>query len=269
MNILVVQESNWLSRNPHQQHHLMERLAARGHSVRVIDYDIDWKKENERGISSPRNVYNDVKKILPAVSIQIIRPLFLRMFVFEYPALLITHRREIIRLIGEFKLDVIIGFGILNAWIADRRARFHKIPFIYYWIDSLDILIPEKIFRMLGHFLAKQTLQNSVKVISNNKKLSEYTINLGPESEKTTVIGAGIDLDRFNPTIDGSAIRSAYAIGKDDIVLFFMGLLYHFSGLKEVCLELARSRDRYRNLRILIVGDGDAYSDLQQIRDKN
>jgi glycosyltransferase involved in cell wall biosynthesis len=64
------------------------------------------------------------------------------------------------------------------------------------------------------------------------------------------------------------SIRSAYAFGKDDIVLFFMGWLYHFSGLKEVCLELARSRDRYRNLKILIVGDGDAYSDLQQIRDK-
>lgn len=41
MKILVVQESNWLTRNPHQQHHLMERLAERGHSVRVIDYDID------------------------------------------------------------------------------------------------------------------------------------------------------------------------------------------------------------------------------------
>ena len=32
MNILIVQESNWLTRNPHQQHHLMERLAAAGKS---------------------------------------------------------------------------------------------------------------------------------------------------------------------------------------------------------------------------------------------
>jgi glycosyltransferase involved in cell wall biosynthesis len=268
MNILVVQESNWLTRNPHQQHHLMERLAARGHSVRVIDYDIDWKKENERGLSSPRTVYNDVKKILPRVSIQVIRPQSLRVPVFEYPVLMITHRQEIIRQINEFMPDVIIGFGILNAWIAARLARTNKIPFIYYWIDALDTLIPERLFQILGRILEKQTIRNSAEVISINKRLRDYVITLGAVPERTTVIGAGIDLDRFNLTVDGSAIRTAYALGKDDIVLFFMGWLYHFSGLKEVALELARSPDQYRNLKILIVGDGDAYGDLQQIRDK-
>ena len=267
MNILVVQESNWLTRNPHQQHHLMERLAARGHSVRVIDYDIDWKKENKSGISSPRTVYNDVKKILSDVSIQVIRPPSLRVPVFEYPVLMITHHQEIIRQINEFKPDVIIGFGILNAWLAARLARHHKIPFIYYWIDALDILIPERLFQRLGRILAQQTLRNSARVISINKRLREYVITLGAVPERTTIIGAGIDLDRFNPTVDGSSIRSDYAIGKDDIVLFFMGWLYHFSGLKEVALELARSPDHYRKLKILIVGDGDALSDLQKIRD--
>jgi glycosyltransferase involved in cell wall biosynthesis len=269
MNILIVQESNWLTRNPHQQHHLMERLAARGHSVRVIDYDIDWKKGNETGLSTPRTVYDNVHKILPDVSLQVIRPRSIRISVLEYPAILITHRREIIRQIYEFKPDVIIGFGILNAWIAARQAKSHSIPFIYYWIDALDTLIPEKTFQKLGRYLEKQTLRNSAKVIAINKTLREYAINLGANPQSTSLIGAGIDLDRFNPTIDGSAIRSAYGIGKDDIVLFFMGWLYQFAGLKEVALELARSRDRFPLLKILIVGDGDAYPDLQRIRDEN
>jgi glycosyltransferase involved in cell wall biosynthesis len=182
---------------------------------------------------------------------------------------MITHRQEIIRQINEFKPEVIIGFGILNAWIAARLAQQYKIPFIYYWIDALDTLIPEKLFQMLGRTLEKRTIRNSAQVIAINKKLREYVITLGANPESTTVIGAGIDLNRFNPTIDGSAIRSAYAIGKNDIVLFFMGWLYHFSGLKEVVLELARSPDHYRNLKILIVGDGDAFTDLQKIRDEN
>jgi glycosyltransferase involved in cell wall biosynthesis len=269
MNILVVQESNWLTRNPHQQHHLMERLAARGHSVRVIDYDIDWKKGIESGLSSPRTVYENVHKILPDVSLQVIRPRSLRLPVLEYPVLLITHSQEIIRQIREFKPDVIIGFGILNAWIAARHARRHSIPFIYYWIDALDTLIPEKVFQILGRFLEKQTLQNSTKVIAINKTLREYAIQLGANPQRTLLIGAGIDLDRFNPTIDGSTIRSDYGIAKDDIVLFFMGWLYHFSGLKEVALELARSRERFPHMKILIVGDGDAFPDLQHIRDEN
>jgi glycosyltransferase involved in cell wall biosynthesis len=181
---------------------------------------------------------------------------------------MITHRQEIIRQIDEFKPDVIIGFGILNAWIAARLARNNKIPFIYYWIDALDTLIPERLFQILGRILEKQTIRNSAEVISINQRLRDYVIFLGAVPERTTVIGAGIDLDRFNLTVDGSAIRTAYAIGKDDIVLFFMGWLYRFSGLKEIALELARSPDQYRNLKILIVGDGDAFGDLQQIRDK-
>ena len=115
MNILVIQESNWITNNPHQQHHLMERLAARGHSVRVIDYDIDWRKANEGGLTSPRSVYENIHKILPKVSIQVIRPFSLKVPLLEYPALMITHRKEIVRQIEEFKPDVIIGFGILNA----------------------------------------------------------------------------------------------------------------------------------------------------------
>ena len=39
MKILLVQESDWLKRNPHQQHHLMKRLSLRGHEVAVIDYN--------------------------------------------------------------------------------------------------------------------------------------------------------------------------------------------------------------------------------------
>ncbi len=269
MNILVVQESNWLTRNPHQQHHLMERITARGHSIRVIDYDIDWKKGNGSGLLSPRTVYENVHKILPDISIQVIRPSSLNVPVLEYPALMITHHREIIRQIDEFKPDVIIAFGILNAWIAARLAHRHSIPFIYYWIDALDTLIPEKLFQMLGRILEKQTLHNSKKVIGINKTLREYAINLGANPDNTALIGAGIDLDRFNPAIDGSAIRSIYGITKDDIVLFFMGWLYTFSGLKEVALELSRSRDCFPYLKILIVGDGDALSDLQRIRHEN
>jgi glycosyltransferase involved in cell wall biosynthesis len=268
MNILVVQESNWITRNPHQQHHLMERLAARGHSVRVIDYDIDWKKGNRRNLFNPRTEFENVHKILPDVSIHVIRPSSLYVPLLEYPALLITHHREIMHQIDNFKPDIVIGFGILNAWIAARLARRRSIPFVYYWIDALDALIPERLFQILGRALEKQTLHNSIKIITINKKLMEYAINLGANPASTSIIGAGIDLSKYNPRIDGSVIRTQYGIKKDDIVLFFMGWLYHFSGLKEVALELSRSLDHYKNLKLLIVGDGDAFNDLQQIRNE-
>ena len=43
-----------------------------------------------------------------------------------------------------------------------------------------------------------------------------------------------------------------------------MGVLYNFSGLKEVAIEL--SKNKTENVKLLIVGDGDAFNDLQMIR---
>jgi glycosyltransferase involved in cell wall biosynthesis len=186
----------------------------------------------------------------------------------EYPSLWLSHKKEIKRQIREFKPDVIIGFGIINTYLASKIGKKSKIPFVYYWIDVLHTLISIKHLQFLGTYLEKATIKNSFKVITINKKLAEFVIGLGAEKEKTCVIGAGIDLARFDPKVDGYEVRKIYGIKKDDIVLFFMGWLYHFSGLKEVALVLAKIKDEKPNVKLLIVGDGDAFDDLQKIRGK-
>jgi glycosyltransferase involved in cell wall biosynthesis len=45
-----------------------------------------------------------------------------------------------------------------------------------------------------------------------------------------------------------------------------MGWLYHFSGLKEVEIALSKLDDK--NIKLLIVGDGDAFNALQMIREQ-
>ena len=62
MKILVVQESDWLERNPHQQHHLMERMALRGHQIRVIDYPIDWPNDDEGGLIYHKEIHEMFQK---------------------------------------------------------------------------------------------------------------------------------------------------------------------------------------------------------------
>lgn len=71
MKILVVQESDWLKRNPHQQHHLMDRMVLRGHEVKVIDYPIDWPKEDPDGFVFHREVHDNVHKVKPEADIQV------------------------------------------------------------------------------------------------------------------------------------------------------------------------------------------------------
>ena len=259
----MIQESDWIKRNPHQQHHLMERLSMRGHKIRVIDYPIDWKEE--RGFYHRRNVTDGYFKIHPEASVQVVSPTNLKIPYFIYPSLYFYHRREIKRQIKEFKPDIIVGFGIMNTYLASREAKKEKIPFVYYWIDVLHRLIPEKGFQALGEYLERMTIKNSIKVITINHKLEDFVKGLG--AQNTEVIGAGIDLNKFNPNIDGSTIRQEYGINDEDTLLFFMGFLYNFAGLKEVALELAKNK--YNNLKLLIVGDGGAYPELQKIVEKH
>ena len=53
--------------------------------------------------------------------------------------------------------------------------------------------------------------------------------------------------DRHN----GYKIRKYYRIDNDDIVLFFMGFLYDFAGLKELAIELGKNKQKYPNICIL------------------
>jgi glycosyltransferase involved in cell wall biosynthesis len=259
MRVLVVQESDWIKRNPHQQHHLMERLSMRGHEIRVIDYPINWKEEEGR--YQKRKIVEGYHKIHPMANVKVIRPRILKLPLLIYSSVLFSHRKEIKRQIKEFKPDVIVGLGIINSYIAASIARKEKIPFIYYWIDVLHRLIPENWLQVLGEYMERATIKNSTQVITINHKLEEVVKNLG--AQNTKVIGAGVDLDKFDPNLDGIVVRQKYGIKDDETVLFFMGFLYHFSGLKEVALEL--SKGEYKNLKLLIVGEGDAYSDLHKI----
>ena len=270
MRILIVQESDWIERNPHQQHHLMDRLSVKGHDIRVIDYGIDWRRKDSKrhGLLVDRKVYHHVHKVNPKARVQVIRPSLIEIPVLDYVSIPYFHGKEIERQIKEFKPDVIIAFGLLNAYFAARSANKHGIPFVYYLIDVLYALIPEKIFQGMGKSLKKRTIARSDLVITINKRLSELAIELGSKPEKTELIDAGIDLNQFDPQLDGSRIREEYGIKEDDTVLFFMGWIYHFAGMKELATELGKNKEKYPHIKILVVGDGDAYDDMVRIRDK-
>jgi UDP-N-acetylglucosamine:LPS N-acetylglucosamine transferase len=141
MKILVVQESDWLERNPHQQHHLMERLALRGHEIKVIDYPIDWPKENKPGLVYKREIHKNISKIKENANIEVVRPSFVKIKGLNYATLFFSHKKEIERQIKEFKPDIILGLGILNTYNASKIAKKHGIPFVYYFIDVLHALI--------------------------------------------------------------------------------------------------------------------------------
>jgi len=267
MKILLTQETDWLKRNPAQQHHLAEMLSLRGHNVRVIDYELLWKTRGKKELFSRREVFNNVSKIYSEAKVKVIRPGIIKIPWLDYASLVFSHKKEIERQIEEFTPDVIIGFGVLNSYLSVRASRKSHIPFIYYWIDVLHRLIPFKPFQVTGKLVESRTLRQSDAVLVINDKLREHVIRLGAPEKKTLVLRAGIDSTRFGlNSSDDKIVRNQYGIKSDDFVLFFMGWLYNFSGLKEVALQLTRMENH--KIKLLIIGEGDAYEELQKIRQR-
>ena len=266
MKILVVQESNWTDRGPHQSHHIMERLVQRGHEVRIIDFDILWRKNVNRTLFSRRSVITAQPKAIPDVRITVIRPSIIQLPILEYLSLLYFHRKEIIHQLDEFKPEVVIGFGILNARIAMSLCRKRRITFAYYIIDELHRLVPQPYFQKLARSIEQKNFQTADVVLSINEMLREYTIKMGAPREKTHVIRAGVDLEIFKAEYR-EPMRKELGFANSDTVLFFMGWLYDFSGLKEVAIELSKSSEK--NIKLLILGNGDLWDTLQGIISKN
>ena len=264
MKILVVQESNWIAKGPHQSHHLMERLVGRGHEVRVIDFDIVWRMNPDRKILSPRLEMQTPPKVIPGASITVIRPAIVQLPLFEYLSLLSSHRKEIIRQLDTFRPDVVVGFGILNAKIAISQCHARNIPFVYYIIDELHRLVPQPLFQGIARSIERSNFERSDLVLSINEGLRDYTIEMGAAPEKTRVIRAGIDLDWLK-NADREKKREELGIRQDDIVLFFMGWLYEFSGLREVARNIMEN-DVPRQIKLLAVGEGELWDTLQQMK---
>jgi glycosyltransferase involved in cell wall biosynthesis len=269
MRILVVQESDWLERGPHQSHHLMERLSILGHEVRVIDYEILWRGDAGHEVVSKRSVHYGVHKATENGNITVIRPATLRLPILDYLSLAYTHWKEIQRQINEYRPDVVIGFGLLNAFIALRLTRKARIPFVYYIIDELHGLVPEAALRPLAKLVERSNMKDSTIVVSINEALREYTIQMGAFPDKTSVLRAGIDFGLYNKGIDSRALREELGIQEGEVVLFFMGWLYGFSGLREVALQLAREPMKYGRIKLLIIGKGELWNTIERIRKNN
>lgn len=251
MRILIVQESDWIKRNNHQQHHLAELMSLRGHEIRVIDYEIMWR-QGKKELKSERQVFENVHKIYDGARVTVIRPSIIKFPILDYVSLYITHKKEIEKQLREFKPDVVIGFSILNSYCAMKLCRTYGIPFVYYWLDVLHELIPIKQLRFLGRWIEEEIFDNNIRTIALNKLMKEYMVKLGA-STNTEVITAGVNHELFNRSVKG--IRASFGFNKGDVVLLFMGWLYKFSGLKEVIIEMARVKNK--RIKLLVVGSGD------------
>jgi len=88
---------------------------------------------------------------------------------------------------------------------------------------------------------------------------------MGAPAKRCHLLPAGVDLDRYLYS-DGQKVRNQLHFATSDLVLFFMGWMYPFSGLREIAEAILDGGPSTANLKLLVVGRGPLRDDLEALR---
>ena len=264
MIILGLQETDWLTRGPHTQHHIFERLSKNPNiKITVFDYDID-KIIQQKSLIIKKKIYNNIDRAVENSNVYIIRTAHIQVPFIRRISSLITNFFGMLAFFRKNRPDIILGFSITNGAIGLLLAKLFRIPYIFYYIDLLHTLVPVTFAQDFAKLISRFLFKNSDRVIVVTKPLQKYVLSEGIPIEKIKILLNGISLE--NTIVDRKkleALKSNLSIEDSDFVILYMGYLYEFAGLKEII-------DHYNSdiingklkMKFLIVGDGGIYNQL-------
>lgn len=271
MNILVLQETDWLTRGPHIQHHIFERLSTiPSIKVTIIDYDID-KKINSKSRIIKRKVYENVSRTIKKSNIKIIRTGHIQVPYLRRISSMLTNFVEILKILRKNKPDVIIAYSLTNGILGLTLANLFKIPYIFHYIDILHQLIPIKSVQGIAKIITRVIFKFSDRILVYTLLHQARIIKEGADPDKVSILPNGISLE--NTIVDEKKfleLKKQISITDDDFVIFFMGYLYDFAGLKEIIDYYdPYNKTGKLKLKFLILGDGGIINEIRNHIKKN
>lgn len=129
-------------------------------------------------------------------------------------------------------------------------AKILKKP-IFITVHGMDVnnFMKNLPFRMLIQF----SLNNSAQIITVSKDLAENIKSLHINHEKITILRNSVNIQQFKP-IKNKNIRYKHGIGKEDILVLFVGYLDVFKGIFELVDSF--NEIKQENIKLMIVGTG-------------
>lgn len=110
----------------------------------------------------------------------------------------------------------------------------------------------------------RQKMTNSTGFCPVSSPLGEYLKDrYSIDADRIKVIPNAINLQTVNRDLDRSAIRSNLGYEKHEIVLGFIGAMLPYHGVELLLEAFIQAFDQNKNLRLLVVGDGDLLDRLK------
>ncbi|MEE8427875.1 MAG: glycosyltransferase [Gammaproteobacteria bacterium] len=91
-------------------------------------------------------------------------------------------------------------------------------------------------------------------VHSGMRRYLEETVHIDPK--KLRVIENGVDVNQFNPTLDGQCFRAEISAGEKDILLGYVGRMHPQKNLTALIQCMPRRCSQNNAIRLVLAGDG-------------
>ncbi len=134
-----------------------------------------------------------------------------------------------------------------------EAAKFYNITPLPDWVVQLGMWSYLRIVLHRAEVMIAPTL-----AIKNEIK------RYAPHIKRFEVIPTGVDLDRFNPLIDGSAVRQRYGLEGKRVILH-LGRIAWEKNIDLVIRGFARLGQQEPEARLLLVGEGPAKEHVQKL----
>ncbi len=161
------------------------------------------------------------------------------------------------RLLRREKYDIVhvhtpvaAGVGRLAAKLAGTPTVIYTAHGFYFhdlmkpWARRATILF-ERILGRFTHMLFTQSTEDAQAAV-------QYGI--APQ-QRVVWISNGVDINRFKPRTDNSAVRERFGLKEDELVVGFVGRLVREKGILELLEAMRRAGERIPNLVLLVAGD--------------
>src|ERR1700758_4579542 len=223
MNILVVQETDWIQNLPLQTHHIMEYLSKKGHTVRVVDYEARWQHGDILQSTKSKTIPN-VRRTDSESSVRLLRPGMLRVPGIGRLSSLGSQFKVIFEQMARW-CDVVVLYSVpTNGVQAILSSKLLSKPVVFHAFDVLHRMTGYNLLRAPTWTLERFVYRRVNKMIVISASLGNYMRQIGVHAEDITLLPPAVDTRKFNPSVEGSTSRKQLGIRIDEKVILFSGV---------------------------------------------
>ena len=261
MNILIIQEVDWIKKITYEMHHLSELFSIKGHNVFAIDIPDPGLFNFSKKIF--QTVYN-YNRIYEKASVTLFRTPILPFKGLSRLSAYFSSYYFIKKILKQNKIDIVLIYsGVNNLEATIKATKEMNIPLIHRTFDIAHLLILEKYLKNRVEKIEKKTYPQIEFVLANTPFMKEWTEKMG--AKNVHVISQGVDSSILTKMKPNSELMKELGISKTDFVVMYLGSVGSHSGLESILKHTPEILKKFPSFKLLIVGDGPFLHILKQI----